>query len=148
MGENHGTHKVARVRNWLVERLFAAITERCVRRGSHTAVGMLEKAMLDYLDRRNKDPKPFVWTAGADLILGKVARPCKRISRPGHQPIGQIVAIITKPRCGNRAGVNYRRRDVENRSASYERVTAPPSSVQKKLENLARPRRPHVTEGG
>jgi hypothetical protein len=33
----------------------------------------LEKAMLDYLDQRNKDPKPFVWTADADLILGKVA---------------------------------------------------------------------------
>jgi transposase len=102
--DNYGTHKVARVRNWLarhpryhvhftptsgswlnlVERLFAEITERCVRRGSHTAVGMLEKAMLDYLDRRNEDPKPFVWTADADLILGKVARLCKRISRSGH----------------------------------------------------------------
>ncbi len=30
--------------------------------------------MLDYLDQGNRDPKPFVWTASADLILGKVAR--------------------------------------------------------------------------
>jgi hypothetical protein len=40
--------------------------------------------MLDYLDRRNRNPKPFVWTADADLILGKVARLSKRIYRSGH----------------------------------------------------------------
>jgi transposase len=102
--DNYGTHKVAKVRSWLarhpryhvhftptsgswlnlVERLFAEVTERCVRRGSHTAVRVLEKAMLDYLDQRNENPKPFVWTADADLILGKVERLCKRISNSGH----------------------------------------------------------------
>lgn len=102
--DNYGTHKVTKVRAWLarhpryhvhytptsgswlnlVERLFAEVTERCVRRGSHTAVRSLEKAMLDYLDQRNKDPKPFVWKADADLILGKVARLSKRISDSGH----------------------------------------------------------------
>jgi hypothetical protein len=35
--------------------------------------------MLDYLDERNKDPKPFVWTADADLILDKLSRLTKRI---------------------------------------------------------------------
>jgi len=98
--DNYGTHKVTKVRTWLarhpryhvhftptrgswlnlVERLFAEVTERCVRRGSHTAVRSLEKAMLDYLDQRNKNPKPFVWTEDADLILGKVARLSKHIS--------------------------------------------------------------------
>jgi transposase len=102
--DNYGTHKVRKVKAWLtrhpryhvhftptsgswlnlVERLFAEVTQRCVRRGSHTAVRALEKAMLDYLDRRNRDPKPFVWTADADLILGKVARLSKRISNSGH----------------------------------------------------------------
>ena len=102
--DNYGTHKVAKVRGWLkrhpryqvhftptsgswlnlVERLFGEVTERCVRRGSHTAVRALEKAMLDYLDQRNKNPKPFVWTADADLILGKIERLSKRISRSGH----------------------------------------------------------------
>ena len=102
--DNYGTHKVSKVRSWLVrhpryrvhftptsgswlnlvERLFAEVTERCVRRGSHTAVRSLEKSMLAYLDQRNRDPKPFVWTASADLILGKVERLCKRISRSGH----------------------------------------------------------------
>jgi transposase len=102
--DNYGTHKVRKVKAWLtrhpryhvhftptsgswlnlVERLFAEVTQRCVRRGSHTAVRALEKAMLDYLDRRNRDPKPFVWTADADLILGKVARLSKRIYNSGH----------------------------------------------------------------
>lgn len=101
--DNYGTHKVSKVQAWLtrhprdhvhftptsswlnlVERLFAEVTERCVRRGSHTAVRALEKAMLDYLDQRNRNPKPFVWTADADLILGKVQRLCKRISNSGH----------------------------------------------------------------
>jgi len=101
---DYGTHKVAKIRSWLarhpryqvhftptsaswlnlVERLFAELTERCVRRGSHTAVRVLEKAMLDYLNQRNQHPKPFIWTADADLILGKVERLCKRISRSGH----------------------------------------------------------------
>src|SRR5512132_1541814 len=81
--DNYGTHKVSKVRTWLarhpryhvhftptsanwlnlVERLFAEVTERCVRRGSHTAVRSLEQSMLSYLDNRNRDPKPFVWTA-------------------------------------------------------------------------------------
>jgi transposase len=102
--DNYGTHKVSRVRNWLarhpryhvhftptsgswlnlVERLFAEVTQRCVRRGSHTSVQSLEKAMLAYLEQRNKNPKPFVWAADADMILGKVERLCKRISRSGH----------------------------------------------------------------
>jgi hypothetical protein len=47
----------------LVERRFAEVTERRVRRGSHTAVAQLEKAMLAYLGKRNQNPKPFVWTA-------------------------------------------------------------------------------------
>lgn len=102
--DNYGTHKVDKVQAWLkrhpryhvhftptsaswlnlVERLFAEVTDRCVRRGSHTAVKKLERAMLDYLDARNKKPKPFVWTASADLILGKVERLSKRISNSGH----------------------------------------------------------------
>jgi len=102
--DNYGTHKVKKVQAWfarhpryhvhftptsaswlnLVERLFAEITQRCVRRGSHTAVSALEKAMLDYVEHRNQNPKPFVWTASADLILGKVERLCKRISNSEH----------------------------------------------------------------
>ena len=42
------------------------------------------RAVLDYLDRRNQNPRPFVWTADADLILGKIQRLCKRTYRSGH----------------------------------------------------------------
>jgi transposase len=102
--DNYATHKVDKVRRWflkhpryhihftptssswlnLVERLFAEITERCVRRGSHTAVRQLEHDMLAYLENRNKKPKPFIWTAPADMILGKVQTLCERISNSGH----------------------------------------------------------------
>jgi transposase len=102
--DNYATHKVDKVRRWflkhpryhvhftptssswlnLVERLFAEITARCVRRGSHTAVRQLERDMLAYLENRNKKPKPFVWTAPAEMILGKVQRLCERISNSGH----------------------------------------------------------------
>jgi transposase len=98
--DNYATHKVSKVQAWLarhpryhvhftptsaswlnlVERLFAEVTERCVRRGSHTAVRALEKAMLEYLDQRNRNPKPFTWHADADMILGKINRLCKRTS--------------------------------------------------------------------
>jgi hypothetical protein len=64
--------------------LFAEVSQRCVRRGSYTAVRQLEQAMLDYLDKRNRKPKPFVWTADADLILGKIERLGKRLSDSGH----------------------------------------------------------------
>ena len=90
--DNYGTHKVGKVQAWLarhpryhvhftptsgswlnlVERLFAEVTERCVRRGSHTAVRHLEKAMLDYLDQHNRNAKPFQWHADAYLILRKI----------------------------------------------------------------------------
>ena len=62
--------------SWLnvVERLFTEVTEKCVRRGGYTTIRSLKQALLGYLDQLNKDPKPFVWTADADLILGKIAR--------------------------------------------------------------------------
>jgi len=102
--DNYGTHKVPKVLRWFarhsryhlhftptsaswinqVERFFAELTNRCVRRGSFHSVQALEKAMLEYLERRNAAPKPFIWTADADLILGKVQRLCERISDSGH----------------------------------------------------------------
>jgi hypothetical protein len=63
-----------------VERWFAEITEKRIRRGSFPSVASLEKAIREYLDHYNEEPKPFVWTADADLILGKIQRLCERIS--------------------------------------------------------------------
>jgi len=102
--DNYGTHKTPAVKRWLqrrarfqvhftptsaswlnqVERFFAEITTKRIRRGAFRSVPQLERAILDYLAEHNLDPKPFVWTADADLILGKVQRLCERINNSGH----------------------------------------------------------------
>jgi transposase len=98
--DNYGTHKTPKVIRWFarhpryhlhftptsgswvnqVERWFAQITDKRIRRGSFLSVASLEKAIQEYLDHYNEVPKPFVWTADADLILGKIQRLCERIS--------------------------------------------------------------------
>ncbi len=102
--DNYGTHKTAAVKRWFerhpeyrlhftptsgswlnqVERFFAAITERRIRRGVFRSVAALEKAIMEYLAAHNENPRPFVWTANADLILDRVKRVCERISNSGH----------------------------------------------------------------
>ncbi len=72
--------------SWLnqVERFFAEITTKRIRRGAFRSVPALERAIRDYLDHHNANPKPFAWTADADLILRRVSRVCERISDSGH----------------------------------------------------------------
>jgi transposase len=102
--DNYATHKTAAVRRWLaqhprfvvhftptsaswpnqVERFFAEITEKRIRRGVFESVEALEAAIASYLAAHNSDPKPFVWTATADLILRKVEDVCKRTCNSGH----------------------------------------------------------------
>ena len=102
--DNYGTHKTAQVRRWLgkrprfhvhftptsaswlnlVERFFAALTEKQIRRGAHRSVRELEAAINQYLTVTNGSPKPFVWTKSADQILASVARYCARTSGSGH----------------------------------------------------------------
>jgi transposase len=102
--DNYGTHKTPRVKRWLlrhpryvthftptsaswlnqVERFFAEITDKQIRRGAYRSVQALEKVIHDYLDAHNANPKPFVWTATADLILKKVEDHCQRTSNSGH----------------------------------------------------------------
>ncbi len=102
--DNYGTHKTAAVKRWFerhpeyhlhftptsgswlnqVERFFAEITEKRIRRGAFRNVAALEKAILEYLADHNENPRPFVWTANADLILNRVKKVCERISNSGH----------------------------------------------------------------
>jgi hypothetical protein len=63
---------------------FAQITEKRIRRGVFRSVEALKAAIKDYLDKHNQGPRPFVWTATADLILRRVEDVCKRISNSGH----------------------------------------------------------------
>ncbi len=69
-------------RCWLnqVERLFAKITTEQIRRNSSRSVPHLRPCILDYIDDHNRDPKPFKWTASADIILGKVEHLCSKLA--------------------------------------------------------------------
>jgi transposase len=102
--DNYCTHKSAEVQRWLkpkkrnrfhfhftptssswlnqVERFFALITGRMIRRGTFHSAEELEKAIYHWLVGWNGDPTPFVWKATADVILDKVRR-CKELSKTG-----------------------------------------------------------------
>ena len=67
-----------------MERFFAEITQRRIRRGTFTHVRELEQAIHDYLQNHNRESKPFVWTATASAILNKVRRFCERTYVTGH----------------------------------------------------------------
>ena len=102
--DNYATHKTPSVRRWLnrrpeyivhftptsaswlnmVERFFSEITTRRLRRGVFRSVRFLRQAIMDYLAEHNQNPKPFIWTADADLILNRVNNICKRINQSGH----------------------------------------------------------------
>jgi transposase len=92
--DNYGTHKTALIRKWfaqhprfhmhytptygswinLVERWFAELTNKRIRRGVFRSVKELEAAIREYIEVHNEDPKPFVWTKTADQILASIAR--------------------------------------------------------------------------
>jgi hypothetical protein len=57
-----------------VERWFAKITEQRIRCGVFRSVDELIEAMDAYIASNNRSPKPFVWTATAELILERVGR--------------------------------------------------------------------------
>jgi transposase len=102
--DNASTHKTPLIHRWLarhprfhvhftptgsswinlVERWFAALTEKQIRRGVHRSTRELEAAIRRYIDVTNERPRPFVWTKTADEILTSVARFCHRISNSGH----------------------------------------------------------------
>lgn len=102
--DNYGTHKTAMIRNWfakrprfhvhftptygswinLVERWFAEITNKRIRRGIFRSVRELESAIREYIAVHNDDPRPFVWTKNADEILASIARFAKRTNTAGQ----------------------------------------------------------------
>jgi len=68
----------------LVERWFAELTQKKLKRGVHPSVQALERDIRAWLAGWNEHPRPFVWTKTADEILAKVAAYCLRISDSGH----------------------------------------------------------------
>jgi len=67
-----------------VERFFALITDKAIRRGSFTSVRDLIGKIDHFVTQYNKHCKPFTWTASVDDILGKIERLTSRITGTGH----------------------------------------------------------------
>jgi transposase len=69
----------------LVERLFAEITRQRIRRGIFHDVAELKAAINEWIEHRNQDPKPFIWTATAKTILVKHRRAKKVLAKAGRK---------------------------------------------------------------
>ena len=68
----------------LVERWFAELTNKWLRRGTHRSVKELHVSLDYWIGNWNDDPHPFIWHKTADEILDTLAQYCKRISDSGH----------------------------------------------------------------
>jgi hypothetical protein len=68
----------------LVERWFAELTTKKIKRGAHTSVPALERDIRGWIVTWNENPRPYVWVKTADQILASLARYCGRISNSGH----------------------------------------------------------------
>lgn len=102
--DNYGTHKSPIIQRWLakrprfilhftptsaswmnlVERFFATLTEKQIRRGTFRSTRQLEATIKNYLRLYNDDPRPFVWHKTADEILESIGRFCQRTSDSRH----------------------------------------------------------------
>jgi transposase len=96
--DNASSHKTQAIRNWSakrprwhqhftptssswinqVERFFALLAEKQIKRGAHTSVKELIAAIEDFISRQNANPKPMRWTKSADDILASIDRFCRR----------------------------------------------------------------------
>ena len=99
--DNYATHKTAAIKSWLarrphyhvhftptsaswinqVERWFAELTRKQLRRGVHTSTKKLEVDIRAFIECHNKNPKPYRWTKSADEILASVKRFCQKTER-------------------------------------------------------------------
>ena len=98
--DNYATHKTPAVKKWLekhprwhfhfipthsswlnqVERWFAKITDKKIRRGVFRSVKELTRSIEEYIEANNRNPKPFAWTASTELILGKINKICDELN--------------------------------------------------------------------
>jgi transposase len=102
--DNASSHKTPAVRRWLaqhprfvlhftptssswinlVERWFAELTTKLLKRGQHRSVRQLNAEIRQWIDTWNENPRPYVWTKTADQILDSIKRYCERINRTAH----------------------------------------------------------------
>lgn len=105
--DNYVTHKTPLIRRWLakrprwhvhltptgsswlnqVERFFALLTDKKIRRGIYRSVAALRSDITSFIDRHNADPRPFRWTKSADDILASIERFCRYNASPKHDAI-------------------------------------------------------------
>jgi len=102
--DNSATHKTPSIQRWLrrhprfvlhftptysswlnlVERWFAELTTKWIKRGTHRSVRDLVASIRSWIANWNDDPQPFVWHKSADEILSSLAAYCQRINDSGH----------------------------------------------------------------
>jgi transposase len=102
--DNSSTHKTPAIQRWLaahprfavhftptssswlnlVERWFAELTTKKLRRGTHHSVRQLNDDIRAWIETWNDTPRPFVWTKTADQILDSIARYCQRMNESRH----------------------------------------------------------------
>jgi transposase len=102
--DNSSTHKTPAIQRWLaahprfvlhftptssswlnlVERWFAELTTKKLRRGAHRSVAALNADIRAWIETWNDNPRAFVWTKTADQILESIARYCQRINDSRH----------------------------------------------------------------
>jgi len=102
--DNSSTHKTPAIQRWLaahprfvlhftptsaswlnlVERWFAELTTKALKRGAHRSVRALNADIRAWIAAWNEDPKPYVWVKTADQILDSIARYCERINVSPH----------------------------------------------------------------
>jgi transposase len=102
--DNSSTHKTPAIQKWLtahprfalhftptssswlnlVERWFAELTSKKLRRGAHRSVRALNADIRAWIETWNDNPKPYVWTKTADQILESIATYCTRINESRH----------------------------------------------------------------
>ena len=102
--DNASSHKTPAIRRWLlahprfvfhftptsaswlnlVERWFAELTTKKLRRSTHRSVRQLNADIRAWIQTWNDDPRPYVWTKPADEILESIARYCTRINDSRH----------------------------------------------------------------
>jgi transposase len=105
--DNYATHKTPLIRNWLakrprwhvhltptssswlnqVERFFALLTDKKIRRGIYRSVNALRADITSFISHHNADPKPFRWTKSADDILASIERFCVYNAAPKQNKI-------------------------------------------------------------
>jgi transposase len=99
--DNYATHKTPMIKNWLarrphyhvhftptsaswinqVERWFAELTRKRLRRGVHVSIKHLQADIRAFIETHNKNPKPYKWTKSADDILASVKRFCRKAEK-------------------------------------------------------------------